>query len=475
MSIAAGVAQAGHQQRTKTDLERAAYRVRLTKIACGVALGVGFWFSVPYTLPYLVEHADSASAAAKAAAAEGNISRQLAVPLMGIVAALMLWRLPRRGRFGGWLGAWILTYLAWSFLSVAWSIDPSITMKRMVVFGFDALFAYTLARRLSVMELAALGVAATGAVAALAFYGDFALQHIFAPGDPEYRFQGVTTANYQAMSLVVLLVCIVTLFDRKPRWRMWLSGIFLAGFALLVLTRARMSTILCMMLMVIMLTRIAKRQMKASTRAMVLVAGLMVALPVAVYVVGNLGGSAAQQAFMMGRNDTENTSNLSNRGPLWAELWESVQSRPLLGTGYAAFWSPARIARISADQGWPVPHAHDTYLDQTLSLGLVGAVLYTGMLWGACVIAWKRYRRDRSAVNLFSAVLLLWLALQGITESAPLDPYLPSILAYSCVVKMAMVEGSEAESDVGMREDEVIGGQTLANLPLQEAADVEGI
>jgi exopolysaccharide production protein ExoQ len=204
--------------------------------------------------------------------------------------------------------------------------------------------------------------------------------------------------------------------------------------------------------------RFCRQHLLPHTRAMVLVAGLTVAVPGVIYMVGRNGEGAAEKVFMMGRNDTENTSNLSNRAPLWAELMESVHDRPVVGYGYEAFWTPARVEKISADQGWMVPHAHDTYLDQTLSLGLVGMVLYMGTLWGGCAVAWVRFRRNPSESSLLPAILLTWLSLTGIAESTPLDPYLPTMLAYSCVVRMCMVKGAEEETEAGYDAGEIIHG-----------------
>src|SRR6201999_3749656 len=190
----------------------------------------------------------------------------------------------------------------------------------------------------------------------------------------------------------------------------------------------RLGTILGILMLSIMVVRFTRQHLAPHTRAMVVVLGLMVAVPGLIYVVGRNGEQAAESAFMMGRTDTQNTSNLSNRAPLWAELMESVHDRPIIGYGYEAFWTPARVERISADQGWMVPHAHDTYLDQTLSLGVIGMVLYVGMLWGGAIIGWWRYRSNPSETSLYSPILLTWLALTGIAESVPLDPYLPTLL-----------------------------------------------
>ena len=150
---------------------------------------------------------------------------------------------------------------------------------------------------------------------------------------------------------------------------------------------------------------------------------------------------------MMGRHDTENTSNLSNRLPLWQELMDSVQQRPILGYGYGAFWTAERAARISRDQGWPVPHAHNTYLDQVISLGVVGGALYLIIMVSALVMAWRRYLHLRSSTNLLNAMLLAWLVLLSLSESAPLEPHMPTILVYVTALRMCLREGSVDTSD----------------------------
>ncbi|SEF98280.1 O-antigen ligase [Bryocella elongata] len=460
-------AQVARAELQKAALEqgRADYRLKLIKIVCAVLLGVCFWYSVPYYLPLKVDPDPLKAAANEAQAYEGNFSRQVAMPIVLVIATFMLWRLPKRGRFGGPLMFVAIGYVAWSFASFGWSEDPAITGKRLVVFGIDAFFAYVIARVYSNLEIALWGFLATGTVAMISFYVDWLQEGIFQPFNPDYRFTGVMTANYQAMNLLVCTLCGLTLCMRRPEWRSRLFPFLAFILALLFFTRARMGAFICLGLVVIMFTRMTKRQMRPADRAMLLLASVMIAVPGLILVLGRNAKGAATDIFMMGRTDTQNTSSLSNRAPLWSELMESVEEKPWLGFGYEAFWEPKRVEKVSADQGWMVPHAHNTFLDQTLSLGVVGALLYAGMMVGALVIAWKRYRRTRSESDMLPAVLLTWLVLTSLAESTPLDPYLPSMFVYISVVKMCMREGSEAESDLGLGPKDIIGG-----IPLQPTA-----
>jgi len=447
MSVLAPTRTTAAEERSQnTTLERESRKLRWSKIVCGIALGIGFWFSVPYQFPYVQELDPKLAAALEAQAYAGSISRQIAMPMLFCIGLYMLRRLPKRGNFRGRLMVLALIYLGWAVLSIAWSADPSITGKRLVVFAIDAFLAFVIARTYSEMEMALLGFCATASVALIALYVETVKLAELAPFDPDYRFMGVTTANYMAMSLVVCVLCALTLLEHKRRWAVWLIPSTLLALTLLALTRSRVSTIIVILMLAIMLNKIARDFFAPHVRAMVVIGALAVVVPAIIYFAGKSGSNAARVAFMMGRNDTENTSNLSNRAPLWSELMESVQRNPWLGVGYDAFWTPARVEAISADQGWAVPHAHNTYLDQALSLGVFGAALYAAMVWSAAIIAWRRYRADKSAENLFAAVMLTWLALEGLAESVPLDPYLPTLLAYACVAKMCMAPLSEPVS-----------------------------
>ena len=451
--------------RMRYEFERQSYRVRTIKILCGILLGVCFWYSVPYYLPLKIDPDPKKAARDEAAAYEGNFSRQVAMPVIALVAAFLLWRLPKRGRPGSRLMPIAIGYVSWAILSAGWSGDPSITRKRLVVFAINAFFAYTVARVLSADEMALFGFAQTGIVALISLYVDTLQEKKFAPFDPDYRFNGVMTANYQAMNLVMCMICGLTLLQKRPHWIRWIAPAMGLGLVLLYLTRSRLGTILGLILLAILAFRYSKQHLAPHVRTLTLVLGLTVIVPGLIFAIGrNGGGGAAQSAFMMGRKDTENTSNLSNRAPLWAELMESVHERPWLGYGYEAFWTPARVERISADQGWMVPHAHDTYLDQTLSLGVVGMLLYFGLLWGGAIMAWLRFKRRPSEQSLLPAVLLTWVALTGVAESVPLDPYLPTLLAYTCLVKMCLIEGSEEETDT------YFGDEIIHGLPAQTPA-----
>ena len=194
-----------------TAEDAAKARLRRIKIVCAVMLSVCFWFSVPYQTITQGPEDMSTVSSVSASTGEGALGRQIALPIIAAIGLYMLWRLPRRGQMGGSLRHVVMLFAGWAALSVMWSDSPATSAKRLVVFAMDAFFAYTVCRVFSVMEMALWGFVTTGAVALISLYVDAGMQRIFAPFDPDYRFAGVMQPNYQAMNLVVCILCGLTL------------------------------------------------------------------------------------------------------------------------------------------------------------------------------------------------------------------------------------------------------------------------
>ncbi len=451
---------------------KAARRLWRTKILLGVLLAVLFWFSVPYSVPsHKPGAAVDIAVADNAEQFGGSLSRQIAVPAIGLIALYLLWRLPRRVRFQGRLRWAVAGYLVLLACSALWSDDPTLTLKRLFVFGIDALCAYTLASTFTAMELAIWAMAATLSVGLISLGVDLFILRLFAPFDPEYRLTGVMTANYQAMNLLVCCVCTAVLILRRPRWTGRLSVLLGTAMLLLFLTRSRVAVLLALGLVGAVLLRVARERLQPVQRIMAYLAIAAVLVPPLVYVAGNNLRGAAQGAFMLGRNDTQNTGSLSNRLPLWTELMASVDQRPWLGFGYGDFWTATRADQISRDQGWPVPNAHDTYLDQVIILGWPGGIFYAAILLSAVAMAWHRYRHGRTPADLLNALLLTWMALLSTSESTPLEPHLPTLMAYIALVRMCLAQ-PEPNADSSGDEPILEGLPPATPLPQKAAVNM---
>jgi exopolysaccharide production protein ExoQ len=408
-------------------------------------LTVGFWFARPYYLPWTA--AEEADADTRATAAQGSVERQIAMPLLAILAGYMLWRTRNPPKFTGRLATLTLAFLALNFASIFWSVDPATTVRRLAVFYLGVIVVIALAKGFSALDLARLGFYSCGIVAILAILTEIFITKTFAPLDPEYRMMGVMSSNSQAQNLTACIFCGLTLLMKHPRRAKWMTPALVVMALLLYFTRGRTATIACVLLSLFYLKDIIVAHFKPHTRVVILILLLGTLLPT-VILMGGQSADVAGSALMMGREDTQNNASLSNRAPLWSELMDYVSDRPLLGYGYNAFWTSGRISKISDHQKWGVPNAHNTYLDQELSVGIPGVILYTAVLWGGLFIAWRRYRRNRCAETLLAPIMLTWLVITTFAESLPLDPFLPTFLVYVLLAQTLMPEGAAiVESD----------------------------
>jgi len=408
-------------------------------------LTVGFWFARPYYLPWTA--AEEADADTRATAAQGSVERQVAMPCLAVLAGYILWRTRSAPRFKGTLATLALAFLALNAASIFWSVDPATTVRRLGVFYLGVLVVVALAKGFSALDLARLGFYSCGVVAILAMLCDVFITKTFAPFDPEYRLMGVMSSNSEAQNLTACIFCGLTLLLKFPSRAKWMTPVLCLMAGLLYLTRGRTATIACVLLSLFYIKRIVDARFKVHTRIAIGFLLLATVLP-ALILMGGKSADVAGSALMLGREDTQNNASLSNRAPLWNELMDYVGDRPYLGYGYNAFWTSGRISKISAHQGWGVPNAHNTYLDQELSVGIAGVVLYTIVLWGAFFRAWKRYRHTPCAETLLAPIMITWLVITTFAESLPLDPFLPTFLVYVLLAQALMPEGaaiSEAE------------------------------
>jgi exopolysaccharide production protein ExoQ len=425
------LAGAPHAPRT-TSLTRAKYLWVLL-------LTIGFWFARPYYLPFSA--AEEKNADAHAIIEQASLTRQISLPLMGLLACYMLWRIPRRRsrmRFAGPLATAAAVYLSLALVSVVWTADPMLGLKRLTVFFLDVLLVIAVAKTFRTVELAKLGFFACGSVAVIAVAVEVFLTHTFNPLDPDYRLLGVMSANSQGMNLTVFLFCGLTLLMKYPQRARSLMFALLTGAALLFFTRSRAATFAFLLIALLYSKQILEARFKQKSRLMISL--LLAAIILPAIIASGAEARLFESGFMLGRTDTQNSATVSNRTPLWHDVSDFIAERPFTGYGFHAFWTSGHITEISKHLGWVVPNAHNIYLDETLSAGIAGAILYATLLWGSLAISWSRYRRNPAAETLFPFALLAWIFITGWVESIPLDPFLPTFLAYVCLAQCMLPE-----------------------------------
>jgi exopolysaccharide production protein ExoQ len=117
-----------------------------------------------------------------------------------------------------------------------------------------------------------------------------------------------------------------------------------------------------------------------------------------------------EMARHVGRNP-----NLTDRTIIWESVL-SIDTNPLVGTGYESFWLGPRLERVWRVAGH-VNEAHNGYLEVYLNLGLVGLALLTGFL----ITSYRyicRMLQSGSILASFSVALWTIILFYNMTEAA---------------------------------------------------------
>lgn len=379
------------------------------------------------------ERADSNATAV----AEGSPRRRFSLTLLGLVALGSLIRAKQRGFVvEGSLGWLAIAFLAFILLSPVWADNSFLAVRRSVAFVLLIVAAAAVARRFSIEDLLLFSVVATASFAALGIVAEVALG-TFRPWASGYRFSGTLHPNRQGMNCALLAFAAAALAIQKPRSARWFMMISAAGVGLLILTASRTSFAAAAFGFLVFAWLVFPKERLVRYGAVATV-GLACALAVGALAAGDRADEALGSLLLLGRDSEESgVSSLNGRIPLWTELGEYVTQRPWLGYGYKSFWTPDRIVEISHNQQWSIMAAHNGYLEMALNIGIVGALLFVGLLGAAFVKAAGIYRRSKTVGAAFATAVLGWLGVNMIMESRIDEPLLPAFVSLTLLVSLA--------------------------------------
>lgn len=280
------------------------------------------------------------------------------------------------------LRAWPLMALAiLAALSTFWSIDGSITSRRALALAMTTLFGLWLASRFdwrSLLTIFAVSFAIlmAGSAIAGALVPGFGVMQEIHPGAWKGLWWEKNTLGAM-MGWAVLSFIGAAAFDERRRL-IWLGAV-IPALALVLLSTSR-TALLASFIAIAGPGMIAMARRDAASSAIAVMTGVVgVALGVLVLVIG-----PGVLLEALGRDAT-----LTGRTDIWIALMRQIAERPLLGFGYGVFWQvemgPAHWVRL--ETSWPVPTAHNGWIETALATGLVGvsiaAIAYAGALTSA--------------------------------------------------------------------------------------------
>ena len=316
--------------------------------------------------------------------ADNEMLRRIWLPIYALIALLAAVSPTRYGSLiaGIVLG---LPLVGLAFASAQWSIAPDVTTRRAIALAFTTLFGFYLAARFSwrgfvEMVAAALFVAALGSLIAAVFFPAFGVDHNIHPGAWQGLYDEKNTLGAVMARGALAAACAAIMAPRRRL--LWVGAALLC--AGLVIASTSTTALLTLMLMAAMLPVI----MAVRTGGAMGVAAVWMTLT---------GAAALITATLLlpdlvfgvfGKDST-----LTGRTDIWELVTLSIRERPVFGYGFGAFWSdphygPSAVIRDVLE--WPVPNAHNGWLETLLAFGYLGLALFLVHLAAALAAALVR-------------------------------------------------------------------------------------
>ncbi len=179
------------------------------------------------------------------------------------------------------------------------------------------------------------------------------------------------------------------------------------------------------------------RHTRPSAKAAFVVALSGLFLAVTMLVVDDATDGKGPLSLIQAKRDDGDLTTFTGRTFLWSECISFVAERPFTGFGYGAFWSPTHIEDVSHEFGWAINQSHSAYIDQSLSGGVPGALLYVAALTTCLGVSISRLWRGKEEYTVWTA-LVLFLIFHGFTESLSLLPLFPNFVANIILFKVAL-------------------------------------
>ncbi len=367
---------------------------------------------------------------------QGNNIRRFGLMLLGCYGISLLARTRNCLRVNGPEGALVITYLAWSLLSLTWSIDPMFTLRRVVTLDLLWLAAIATAARYSLREIAILAVGVCGITAIIALANELRLHTMDIP-NPTWRFSGIfhTVAMGWNCGLLALSAAYLAVSSPCQRARRILYIIMAGAFLLLLLTKSRMALASTLAALFFFWLTTSSKGAKGG-----LFIGMLCTLCLAYLLVGDDLMRYLGVATTLGRGQEaqESVGNLTGRLPLWNECFRWAAMRPLLGYGFNTFISPKNYATIALHVGWNPNSIHSGYIDAILGIGYTGFFMLASFL---LIVMFRAVMLARHFISYsFSAAVMIWLCYNLFLEANLISrPTFMTFIALTIIAHFAFV------------------------------------
>lgn len=347
----------------------------------------------------------------------GQVVRQLGYTLVAVAAVIAVRGLEVRQRLNV-VPLPLLLAVGWCGLSVAWAIEPSISVRRFVLMAMTLWTVFVIVQNMRwPTVLATVRVALV--VMLVLNYAAVLLDpvHSIHGGVADFddtfvgSWYGVMGHKNQA-GLVCALTIVFFAFDRGKIPRIAQIAVIAASCYFIWRSHSKTSLGVCMLAIALAAFFSYYRYQYRSA----LVGGLVV---VATLLFG------LQNFYLPAIGHLINTPmTFTGRTEIWNAVWRYIAAHPVLGAGYGSFWNIGPASPIfTYGFGWvqEVSEGHNGYLDLLAAIGPFGFLL---VIAGAYVvpivrlIGWRQSQRDTGALLM---AMMIFIIGHNFTESSLFD------------------------------------------------------
>lgn len=311
---------------------------------------------------------------------ETPVLRLIWLPVYAVIFGLLLIR--AKTMVQTWPALLLLGLMVMhAYASKYWSIDPGVTSRRVIALAFSSVFAIYLGAVFKGPHLPRL-LMISGLIMGL---GSLIMVFAF-PRIGVHQFDNAGLWRglwYEKNQMGVVMVACATgaaACLASGDKRRILPIITLAVTSLLVLATQSKTSLLCLVIGLGLIGALWTMRKGGAAFAVVCIWLGVVLTAIATYVFIT---EPAVILKALGKDPS-----LTGRTDIWVSLMRRVGEHPWTGYGYQAFWGRESVpaAFVRQETGWPVPSAHNGWIDLLIQLGWPGAVL-VGMTVAIATIA----------------------------------------------------------------------------------------